>query len=95
MEDKKNTSRFNTSEGTIEIDLSVLFRDLLRSFGKLWWLAILLAAIVAAGALLYSIRSYTPMYKVEATFTVETYNPTQSGYTFFYDSHTASQMALI
>lgn len=94
MEDKKNTSRFNTPEGTIEIDLSVLFRDLLRSFGKLWWLAILLAAIVAAGALLHSIRSYAPMYKVEATFTVETYNPTQSGYTFFYDSHTASQMAL-
>ena len=94
MEDKKNTSQFNTREDVLEIDLSVLFRDLLRSFGKLWWLTILLAAIVAAGALLYSIRSYQPMYKAETTFTVETYNPSQSGYTFFYDNRTAAQMAL-
>ena len=36
MEDKKNTSQFNTQEDALEIDLSVLFRDLLRSFGKLW-----------------------------------------------------------
>ena len=85
MEDKKNTSQFNTQEDALEIDLSVLFRDFLRSFGKLWLLTILLAAVVAIGALLYSIKSYQPMYKVETTFTVETYNPTQSGYTFFYD----------
>ena len=94
MEDKKNTSQFNTQEDALEIDLSVLFRDLLRSFGKLWWLTILLAAVVAMGALLYSIKSYQPMYKAETTFTVETYNPTQSGYTFFYDNRTAAQMAL-
>ena len=94
MEDKKNTSQFNTQEEPLQIDLSVLFQDLLRSFGKLWWLTVLLAAIVAVGALLYSIKSYEPMYKVETTFTVETYNPTQSGYTFFYDNHTAAQMAL-
>lgn len=94
MEDKKNTSQFNTQEDALEINLSVLFRDLLRSFGKLWWLTILLAAVVAMGALLYSIKSYQPMYKAETTFTVETYNPTQSGYTFFYDNRTAAQMAL-
>ncbi len=94
MEDKKNTSQFNTQEDVSEIDLSVLFQDFLRSFGRLWWLTILLVAIVAVGALLYSIKSYQPMYKVEATFTVETYNPTQSGYTFFYDNRTAAQMAL-
>ena len=94
MEDKKNTPQFNTRENVFEIDLSVLFRDLLRSFGKLWWLTILLAAVVAMGALLYSIKSYQPMYKAETTFTVETYNPTQSGYTFFYDNRTAAQMAL-
>ena len=94
MEDKKNTSQFNTHEDTVEIDLTVLFQSLLRSLEKLWWLTILLAAIVAIGALLYSIRSYQPLYKAEATFTVETYNPTQSGYTFFYDNRTAAQMAL-
>lgn len=94
MEDKKNTSRFNTQEDVVEIDLSVLLQDILRGFGKLWWLTIMLAAIVAIIALLYSIKSYQPMYKAEATFTVETYNPTQSGYTFFYDNRTAAQMAL-
>lgn len=94
MEDKKNTPQFNTQDDVLEIDLSVLFQDLLRSFGKLWWLTILLAAIVSACALLYSIKSYQPMYKAETTFTVETYSPTQSGYTFFYDNRTAAQMAL-
>ena len=94
MEDKKNTPQFNTQADVLEIDLSVLSRDFLRSFGKLWWLTILLAAIVSVGALLFSIKSYQPMYKVETTFTVETYNPTQSCYTFFYDNRTAAQMAL-
>ena len=89
MEEKNNTPQFNKKENEAEIDLSVLFRDFLRSFGKLWWLTILLAVIVAVGALMYSIKSYQPMYKAETTFTVETYNPTQSGYTFFYDNHTA------
>ena len=94
MEDKKNTTQFNTQEEVLKIDLTVLFQDLLRSFGRLWWLTILLAAILAIGALLYSIQSYQPLYKAETTFTVETYNPTQSGYSFFYDNHTAAQMAL-
>ncbi len=94
MEDKKNTPQFNTQEDILGIDLFVLFRDFLRSFGKLWGLVILLAAIASIGALLHSIKSYQPMYRVETTFTVETYNPTQSGYTFFYDNHTAAQMAL-
>lgn len=49
---------------------------------------------MAVGALLYGVKSYRPMYKAEATFTVETYSTTQSGYTFFYDSRTAAQMAL-
>ena len=88
--EQKNPSQENTK--MLELDLSVLLRDLLRSFGKLWWLAALLAAVFAVGALLYGVRSYQPMYRAKATFTVETYS-TQSGYTFFYDNRTASQMA--
>ena len=83
MEDKNNTSQFDTQEAPAGIDLSVLLRDILRSFGKLWWLTLMLATLVAVGALFYSMRSYTPMYRAEATFTVETYNPNQSGYTFY------------
>ena len=94
MEDIKNTSQFDDQEDILQIDLSVFLRDVLRSFGKLWWLTIMLAALLAVGALFYSINSYQPMYKADATFTVETYNPTQSGYSFFYDNRTAAQMAL-
>lgn len=42
MEEKKNLSQLNTQEETFEIELSVLLRDLLRSFAKLWWLTALL-----------------------------------------------------
>ena len=94
MEEKKNTSQFNTKEDSFDIDISVLIRDVLRSFGKLWWLTVMLAAVFAVVVLVHSKRSYQPMYKAEATFTVETYSPSESGYTFFYDNRTASQMAL-
>ena len=91
MEEKKN---FDTQESTQQGSAVIRLRDVFRSFRKLWWLAVMLAAIVAVAMLLYSVKTYQPMYKAEATFTVETYNPTQSGYTFFYDNHTAAQMAL-
>ena len=89
----KNTSKVNAQEDALRIDLSILMRDLLRSFEKLWWLTIVLAVVVAAGALLYSIKSYRPSYRAETTFTVATYNPSQSGYTFFYDNRSAAQLA--
>ena len=94
MEDKKNTSQFDMQENASQSNAVFPLRDFFRSLGKLWWLAVTLAAVVAVGALLYSVKTYQPMYKAEATFTVETYNPTQSGYSFFYDNHTAAQMAL-
>ena len=94
MEEKKNTSEVNMQDEKLDLDVSVFLRDLLRSFLKLWYLAPLLAAVLAVGALLHGVKSYRPMYRAEATFTVETYNATQSGYTFFYDNRTASQLAL-
>ena len=81
-------------EDIAEFNIATLLQDLLRSFGKLWWLTVLLAAIAAACALMYTVKSYRPTYKAEATFTVETYSATQSGYAFFYDSRTAAQLAL-
>lgn len=93
MKERKNTAQVNNPDDVFEIDLAVLVRDLLRSFGKLWWLTILLAVIMSISFLLNAVRSYSPVYKAEATFTVETYSATQSGYTFFYDNRTAAQMA--
>ena len=94
MKEYENSAQVNKQEESFEINGSVFVRDLLRSFGKFWWLTVLLAAVMAVVTLLYAVRSYQPMYRTEATFTVETYNTTQSGYTFFYDNHTAAQMAL-
>ena len=43
MEEIKNTPQPNSRKGALEIELTVLFRDFLRSFSKLWWQAVLLA----------------------------------------------------
>ena len=93
MADVRNSSQTNYTDNDGNLEFSLLLRDMLRGFGKLWWLAAVLAALLALAGLFYSIRSYRPMYKAEATFTVETYT-NQSGYTFFYDNNTAAQMAV-
>ena len=84
-----NRAEIDTEE---KVEWSLLVRELLRGFGKLWWLVAVLVAVVATGALLYSMRTYRPLYKAKATFTVETYT-NQGGYTFYYDNSTAAQMA--
>ena len=93
MADTHHPSQVNRTENEERVETSLLLREVLRGFGKLWWLAVVLAAVVAVGALLYSMRTYRPLYKAEATFTVETYT-NQNGYTFFYDNNTAAQMAI-
>ena len=93
MSEHRNPSQVNNVEKEEKFELSLLLRDLLRGFGKLWWLAAVLAAVVALCGLFYSVRTYRPLYKAEATFTVETYT-NQGGYTFFYDNNTAAQMAI-
>ena len=75
---EENKKQLNNPE-EFEIDITVLLRDLLHSFSKLWWLTALLAAVAAVGMLLMGVWSYHPMYKAEATFTVETRNTSQSG----------------
>ena len=49
MEERQNSSQVNNSGDTIDIDLSVLLRDVLNRFSKLWWLAALLVAALAVG----------------------------------------------
>ena len=93
MADVHNPSQVNYTDRDADMELSLLWRDMLRGFGKLWWVAAVLAALLALAGLFYSVRSYHPMYRAEATFTVETYT-NQNGYTFFYDNNTAAQMAI-
>ena len=88
-----DTKQKNPPEESGRKEPSVVWRDFLRSFCKLWWLAAVLAVLFGVSTLAIAVKAYQPMYKAEATFTVETYT-TQGGYTFFYDNQTASQMAL-
>ena len=92
MEHKKQSSHTPAAEEQIEIDLRYLLRNALRSFTKLWWVCLLLTVVFGAVFLIHGMRSYVPMYKAQATFTVETYQ-NQDGYTFYYDNRTAAQMA--
>lgn len=80
-------SEEKVSKGTI------LLHDMVRGARKYWWALAMVVAVCACLGLLAGIKAYQPMYKAEATFTVETMDD-NSGYSFFYDNQTAAQMAL-
>lgn len=72
---------------------AVLLHDMVRGARKYWWGLTAIVAICACLGLLVGMRTYHPMYKASATFTVETID--HSGeMSFYYDTHTAAQMAL-
>ena len=89
MEEQANHS----SEELMEIDLRILLHDGIRALKKLWPLMLILILTFGLLALWYSSTSYTPSYRAEATFTVETHD-NQNGFSFYYNNQTASQMAL-
>ena len=76
----------------IGIDLGILLGDFLRIAKRLLWLFVVL--IIAANALFCwrTYRSYYPMYRATATFTVYVANPLQSEIRS-YNTATAEQMA--
>ena len=78
---------------SFDIDLLVFFKDAFRGLAKLWWAVLALTVAAALVSFGMSIRSYRPMYRASASFTVETYTNVE-GYTFYYDARTASQMAI-
>ena len=72
MADTRKPSQVNPAETEDGVKMSLLWRDLLRGFGKLWWLTAVMTTVLAVAALAYSMRIYRPLYKAQATFTVET-----------------------
>ena len=79
---------------TIEFYMS----DLLRGIRKFWWL--LLTLVLAFSVLLaaFSFISFTPVYTVSATFTVQTQDISASGagitsYSYYYNRTTAEQLS--
>lgn len=75
----------------MKIDLRVLLTDVLRGAKRLLWLGVLLVAMGAALLVWQTWRSYRPVYRASASFTVSVTNPLYSG-SRTYNASTAEQM---
>lgn len=77
--------------------ITVYFTDVLKGARKLWWLCVVLAVLIGGFRYVSDYRSYVPMYRSSATFTVSSQSaqPTISGissYSFYYDASATSQL---
>ena len=84
------------SEDLVRLDLVGLLRKMVPLAGKFW--AVILALIILGGALagFRAVRTYRPMYRSEAVFSVSV-GSTDShgvlGYSYYYDNAAAQQAA--
>ena len=92
MDEQKTKQHMEEPE---PIDLTALLWEFLRIFTRMFWVPLVLA--VLAGGLLWlrSWRSYTPMYRSEATFTVQLLSNQYdiTGVDSYYDKAAAEQLA--
>lgn len=82
-------------EDEIEIDLSVLFSDLIRGFKKLWWIFLIICSLMAGLNYGQSAVRYEPMYESKVSFTISTqsgYDEANTSYNFYYSQSTAEQL---
>ena len=98
MAEKELATQLNNekqkNEGLIEIYAS----DIWRGFLKLWWICILITIICSLAMIAFSFISFKPVYKVSATFTVQTQDISASGtgitsYSYYYNRSTAEQLS--
>lgn len=73
-------------------DLSVFAKDSLRMLLRLFWLPLLLAVVFSALFCYNAKRSYRPMYKASATFTVNVVGMSGASASY-YSKSTAEQFA--
>lgn len=93
MEETKN---LNTELGEEEIDLNLLFHDIIRGFVKYWWLLILIIIVAGNLLVLYTYGTYKPLYESKASFSVSTESQYEVSIDYSavtYDKRTALQMA--
>ncbi len=74
------------------------FSDFCRGFKKFWWVIAFVCVLCCAFNVFKYHKSYTPMYKAEATFTVNTPDKVSAingitAYNFYYDASTASHLS--
>ena len=76
------------------IDLGVLWHNLVPYLRRFWWLLLLLALLGGGLMFLRVWRSYTPMYRSEAVFSVSVSTSNNSdilSYSYYYDNAAANQ----
>ena len=81
-----------------EDNVPFYFSDFCRGFKKFWWVIVIACVACCAFTVFKYHKSYTPMYKTEATFTVSTPDKVSSisgisAYNFYYDASTASHLS--
>ena len=79
-------------------NVSFYFSDFCRGLKKFWWIIAIVCILCCAFNVFRCHRSYTPMYKAEATFTISTQDKTASlngiaSYNFYYDASTATHLS--
>lgn len=98
MAEKELATQLNNekqkNEGLIEIYVS----DIWRGFLKLWWVCVLITVVCSLAMAAFSIITFKPVYKVSATFTVQTQDISASGtgitsYSYYYNRTTAEQLS--
>lgn len=81
-----------------EDNVPFYFSDFCRGFKKFWWVIAIACVLCSIFNVFRYHKSYTPMYKAEATFTVSTQDKVSSingisAYSFYYDASTASHLS--
>lgn len=79
------------------IDIMVFLSDMIKGIKKFWYLILVLANVMSWAFFYVSAKKYTPLYTSKATFTIlAAYEDNYAGYSYryYYNSQTASQMAV-
>lgn len=79
------------------VNFFIALHNFFRYLSKFWWLAVISSLICSVLAFAYTTRTFSPVYRSEATFMVTTTNYEEldgSDYTFSYDSGSAEQLSL-
>ena len=83
----------NTENDEIEIDLVLLLSDFLKIVRVHWKIITLIVLLVFSAYTGYTYVTYSPLYRSEVTFTVETSNSDNGSYGFYYSTDTADQLS--
>ena len=77
-----------------EIDLGVLISDMLKGFGKYWWILLIICIISSVLFYVQDVLRYKPQYEATASFTVSLLgNEEDASYGFDYNGSSSNQVA--